>query len=36
MNARSATTFRQSELDKFGALAHRWWDPDGPQKALHR
>jgi len=27
--------FRQSELDKFGALAHRWWDPDGPQKALH-
>lgn len=27
--------FRQSELDKFGALAHRWWDPNGPQKALH-
>ena len=27
--------FRQSELDKFGALAHRWWDPQGPQKALH-
>ena len=27
--------FRQAELDKFGALAHRWWDPDGPQKALH-
>lgn len=27
--------FRQSELDKFGALAQRWWDPDGPQKALH-
>jgi 2-polyprenyl-6-hydroxyphenyl methylase/3-demethylubiquinone-9 3-methyltransferase len=27
--------FRQSELDKFGALANRWWDPDGPQKPLH-
>lgn len=31
----TADNFRQSELDKFGALAHRWWDPDGPQKALH-
>lgn len=27
--------FRQSELDKFNELAHRWWDPQGPQKALH-
>ncbi|HVI59769.1 MAG TPA: bifunctional 2-polyprenyl-6-hydroxyphenol methylase/3-demethylubiquinol 3-O-methyltransferase UbiG [Luteimonas sp.] len=27
--------FRQSELDKFAALANRWWDPKGPQKALH-
>ncbi|MEG3190734.1 bifunctional 2-polyprenyl-6-hydroxyphenol methylase/3-demethylubiquinol 3-O-methyltransferase UbiG [Lysobacter sp. D1-1-M9] len=27
--------FTQAELDKFGALAHRWWDPQGPQKALH-
>ncbi len=35
MNARSGDNFRQSELDKFDALAHRWWDPDGPQKALH-
>ena len=26
---------RQAELDKFGALANRWWDPEGPQKALH-
>lgn len=26
---------RQAELHKFGALANRWWDPDGPQKALH-
>jgi len=32
-----ATTqnFDQDELDKFGALASRWWDPEGPQKALH-
>ena len=29
------TNFHQAELDKFGALANRWWDPDGPQKALH-
>lgn len=27
--------FRQSELDRFGALASRWWDPEGPQKPLH-
>jgi 2-polyprenyl-6-hydroxyphenyl methylase/3-demethylubiquinone-9 3-methyltransferase len=27
--------FSQVELDKFNELAHRWWDPDGPQKALH-
>lgn len=27
--------FSQAELDKFGALAQRWWDPDGPQKPLH-
>ena len=26
---------RQSELHKFGALANRWWDENGPQKALH-
>ncbi|WP_242107243.1 bifunctional 2-polyprenyl-6-hydroxyphenol methylase/3-demethylubiquinol 3-O-methyltransferase UbiG [Luteimonas aquatica] len=31
----SHDNFRQAELDKFGALANRWWDPDGPQKALH-
>lgn len=33
--AASAENFSQAELDKFGALANRWWDPDGPQKALH-
>ncbi len=27
--------FSQIELDKFNALASRWWDPNGPQKPLH-
>ncbi len=27
--------FSQAELDKFAALATRWWDADGPQKPLH-
>ncbi len=27
--------FSQAELDKFDELAQRWWDPAGPQKALH-
>lgn len=31
----SAFNARQSELDKFGALASRWWDPQGPQRPLH-
>lgn len=35
MTATASDNFSQAELDKFGALAHRWWDPDGPQKALH-
>ena len=38
MTAPSASTggnFSQVELDKFNDLAHRWWDPEGPQKALH-
>ena len=34
-NASPQGNFRQSELDKFDELAQRWWDPDGPQKALH-
>ncbi|MFT3806514.1 bifunctional 2-polyprenyl-6-hydroxyphenol methylase/3-demethylubiquinol 3-O-methyltransferase UbiG [Arenimonas sp.] len=25
----------EAELKKFGALASRWWDPMGPQRALH-
>ena len=34
MNATNSN-FSQSELDKFDELAQRWWDPNGPQKALH-
>jgi 2-polyprenyl-6-hydroxyphenyl methylase/3-demethylubiquinone-9 3-methyltransferase len=34
MNA-TAQNFSQAELDKFDALAQRWWDANGPQKALH-
>lgn len=35
MQTSNDTNFSQAELDKFGALAQRWWDPDGPQKPLH-
>jgi len=24
-----------AEIAKFGALANRWWDPNGPQRPLH-
>ena len=34
MNAASKN-YSQAELDKFDELAQRWWDPRGPQKALH-
>lgn len=34
MNAAGANV-SQAELDKFGALARRWWDPQGPQRPLH-
>src|SRR5687768_14292685 len=30
-----ASNYSQAELDKFGALANRWWDPNGPQRPLH-
>jgi 2-polyprenyl-6-hydroxyphenyl methylase/3-demethylubiquinone-9 3-methyltransferase len=33
--ASGGANFTQSELDKFGALANRWWDPLGPQRPLH-
>ena len=29
------TNVSQAEISKFGALANRWWDPRGPQRALH-
>jgi 2-polyprenyl-6-hydroxyphenyl methylase/3-demethylubiquinone-9 3-methyltransferase len=35
MTSQTSNNFSQAELDKFGALANRWWDPQGPQKALH-
>ena len=35
MSAAAAANARASELHKFGALANRWWDADGPQKPLH-
>ena len=35
MTAATSTNFDQTELDKFAALATRWWDADGPQKPLH-
>ncbi|MGH8079501.1 MAG: bifunctional 2-polyprenyl-6-hydroxyphenol methylase/3-demethylubiquinol 3-O-methyltransferase UbiG [Lysobacter sp.] len=34
-HAQAHDNFSQAELDKFGALANRWWDPQGPQKPLH-
>lgn len=33
--ASTQPNFHQAELDKFDELAQRWWDPNGPQKALH-
>jgi 2-polyprenyl-6-hydroxyphenyl methylase/3-demethylubiquinone-9 3-methyltransferase len=33
--APNAANYSQAELDKFGALANRWWDPQGPQRPLH-
>jgi 2-polyprenyl-6-hydroxyphenyl methylase / 3-demethylubiquinone-9 3-methyltransferase len=33
--ASASRNFNQAELDKFAALANRWWDADGPQKPLH-
>ena len=35
MSGSAHTNFSQAELDKFDELAQRWWDPQGPQKALH-
>ena len=35
MNTTTNDNVSQAELDKFNALANRWWDPSGPQKPLH-
>jgi len=37
MTTENATTENVSaeEIARFGALANRWWDPAGPQRALH-
>ncbi len=35
MNHVDKTNVSQAEINKFGALANRWWDPQGPQRALH-
>lgn len=31
----SAENVSAEEIARFGALAQRWWDPNGPQRALH-
>ncbi len=35
MNARTAPNADPSELAKFSALAHRWWDPTSEFRPLH-
>ncbi len=32
----SVRTVSDAELARFNAMAARWWDPDGPMRALHR
>ena len=31
----TSVNFDPAEVEKFDALAHRWWDPDGDFKTLH-
>ena len=31
----SQTNVSAAEIARFGALARRWWDPNGPQRPLH-
>jgi 2-polyprenyl-6-hydroxyphenyl methylase/3-demethylubiquinone-9 3-methyltransferase len=31
----AAENVSAEEIARFGALAHRWWDPNGPQRPLH-
>ena len=35
MNPVDKANVSQAEISKFGALANRWWDTEGPQRALH-
>ena len=35
MTTTTHDNYHQAELDKFAALANRWWDAEGPQRALH-
>lgn len=35
VNITAADNFDQAELDKFSALASRWWDPESEFKPLH-
>lgn len=32
----NAPNLDQAELNKFSALAHHWWDPDGELRTLHQ
>lgn len=32
----SPSTVDHREIDRFSALAARWWDPNGPMRPLHR
>lgn len=34
--AEPARTRDEAEIARFNALAHQWWDPEGPMKPLHR
>ena len=35
MTATTHDNYHQAELDRFAALANRWWDAEGPQRSLH-
>lgn len=35
LNTAADGNYDPAELEKFAALASRWWDADGPQKPLH-
>lgn len=35
MQATTRDNVDPAEIEKFGRLARRWWDPEGPQRPLH-